>query len=164
MNKSAFTTLAGIWAAAVFVGCVSDDALIVQMRQSVAEGKAAVIAKDGVIVAELEGRGVKPILDVLDKNPAILKGAIVVDKVVGRAAAAIYVVGKTQKVVALVMSQGAVDLLRKNGVSAVADKTVPFIVNREKAGMCPMDAATLNLSDPGDIVGELRRQQKQMRQ
>ena len=48
-------------------------------------------------------------------------------------------------------------LLSDHGVKARADEVVPYIVNRRKTGMCPMDRATLDLENPEEIVARLRQ-------
>lgn len=143
------------------LGC-AELGLEARMRASLDAGKAAVIARDGQIVAELEGRGVKPLLDALDRDPHAFECAVAMDKVVGRAAAAFYVIGGAAKVIAPVMSEGAVKLLEKHGIEAVAEKTVPYIINRKGDGMCPMDRATMHLENPVAIVEEVRNQLRRM--
>ena len=138
------------------VGCLSSG-LESEMRSSIDLGKAAVVAKGGIIVLELEGRGVSPILEALDADPCAFADAVVMDRVVGRAAAAIYIVGRAREVTALVMSEGALELLLNHGVKTRADEIVPYIVNRRKTGMCPMDRATLEMENPEEIVARLRQ-------
>jgi len=132
-----------------------DDELARQMRAALDAGKVAVIAKGGTIVRELEGRGVKPLLDVLSDDANAFAGAIAMDRIVGRAAAAIYVVGRAAGVMAPVMSEEAVRLLKENGVAFEADTVVPYIVNRSGTGACPMDAATADMDAPEEIVTKL---------
>lgn len=136
-------------------GCVAPS-IIDQMRESLEGGKAAVVAKGGVLVLELEGVGVEPILTALDRDVHVFEDAIVMDRVVGRSAAAIYVLGRAQEVIAPVMSEGAWRMLEEHGVKVQADEVVSYIVNRKRTGMCPMDEATMKLDDPAAIVGRLR--------
>jgi len=133
------------------------DELVRQMRVALDAGRAAVIAKDGRIVRELDGSGVKPLLDALAEDPNAFADAIAMDRIVGRAAAAIYVVGKAARVLAPVMSEAAVRLLEEHGVASVADAVVPYIINRTRTGPCPMDAATAALTDPAEIVFAVQR-------
>lgn len=137
---------------------VSAADLLAEMRRLVVTGgAAAVVARNGVVERRLEGRGIAPILEALDANPFVFANATVADRVVGRSAAAIYVVGRAKKVVAPVMSEGARRMLEAAGIAAEADELVPRIVNREGTGQCPMDSRIEALEDPAAIVGELRR-------
>lgn len=101
-----------------------------------------------------EGKGVQPILTLLDKDA--LRDATVVDKVIGRAAAAVAIVGKVRRVHALLMSEEAKSLLEKHGVHTSADKVVPKILNRELTASCPMEATVAKETDPAKMVEALR--------
>jgi ferredoxin len=124
---------------------MSEADLLLEMKRLVAEGRSIVVARGGVISGSSDKRGVVPALEMLDSGK--LKGALVVDKIVGRAAAAAFVAGGVKKVYATVMSAGAKALLEKNGIEAGADKTVETIINRDKTGMCPMENAVKDIHD-----------------
>ena len=128
--------------------------LIAEMRAVLASGKACVVARDGVIAATGEGRGIKPLLELLDKR--LLSRALVLDRVCGRASAAICIAGKARKVVTPLASEGAKRLLEAHGVALQAEKVVPLILNRDQSGGCLMDAAVDALDDPHEIVQRLR--------
>ena len=139
---------------------MSEADLVAEMRTLIEGGKAYVIARGGVIVVSGEGRGVKPMLELLEKNAAALQDAIVMDKVCGRASAAICIVGKARKVYSPVMGADAKALLEKHGIVASAKDVVPKILNHEHTGGCPMDAATAEMTDPAAIVETLRNMLK----
>lgn len=134
---------------------ISNADLIAEMKQCLEAGKSCVVAREGVIVAQLEGRGVKPILD-YSAQPRALRGALVVDKVMGRAAAAIAIVGGAAKVHARVMSADAKKLLAARGVTATCDELVERILNRDRSGGCPLEAAVETLDEPEKMVEALR--------
>ena len=85
-----------------------------------------------------------------------VKDALVVDKIIGRAAAAACVQGGAKKVVAQVMSQDAKAFLNAHGIPAQAQTLVPMIINRKKTGMCPMEARGKALTDPKEMVAALK--------
>ena len=129
--------------------------LVAEMKGLLTRGEAAsVVAVDGVIVAREQGRGVLPLLKLLDAGK--LRRALVVDKVIGRAAAAICLVGRVRKVHALVMGEDAAALLHAHGVLATADRTVPRILNRDQSASCPLEARVEKLEDPAQMVEALR--------
>lgn len=134
---------------------MSEVDLLLEMKRLVAEGRSIVVAREGVISASSDKRGVVPAVEMLDAGR--LKGALVVDKIVGRAVAAVFVAGGVKKVYAPVMSAGAKDLLEKNGITATADSVVDTIINREGTGMCPMENAVKNTQDVGEMVEILRK-------
>ena len=83
--------------------------------------------------------------------------AVVVDKVVGRAAAAICVVGGAKRVHAAIMGADAAALLKARGIASSADRTVPRILNRDLSDGCPMERAVDGIDDPAEMVKALRR-------
>ena len=128
--------------------------LLAEMKSLVESGASCVAARDGVIVGKEAGRGIKPILKLLDDGK--LAHALVVDKVIGRAAAAICIVGNARRVHASVMGADAASLLKAHGVEAGADKTVPKILNRDLTDGCPIEQIVGGLDDPAAIVKELK--------
>ena len=131
-----------------------EGGLLAEMKTLVMSGVSCVAAKDGVIVAQERGRGIMPIMKLLSDDK--LAHALVVDKVVGRAAAAICSVGKAKKVHAMMMSAEAASLLKAHGVEASADKTVPKILNRDLTDSCPMEQTIDGIEDPAEMVKALR--------
>ena len=131
-----------------------EEGLLAEMKTLVMSGVSCVAAKDGVIVAQETGRGIMPIMKLLSDGK--LAHALVVDKVVGRAAAAICIVGKAKKVHAMMMSAEAASLLKAHGVEASADKTVAKILNRDLTDSCPMEQTVDGMEDPAEMVNALR--------
>lgn len=127
--------------------------LILAMKDLLGKGERCVLAKGGVIFAKSSERGVKPLVDFLKSGK--LKGALVVDKVIGKAAAALCVVGGARKVHGLVMTDAAKALLLAHGVEASADKMAERILNRSKTGLCPMETRVKDLSDIDAMVQAL---------
>ena len=91
-----------------------------------------------------------------------LDGAIVADKVIGRAAAAVCVLGGVRKVHASLMSEDAGAFLKLHAVEFTADETVPQIVNREKTGRCPMELAVEGVDYPAEMVKRIRDKMKSL--
>ena len=129
--------------------------LAAEMASLVTTGEAScVAARDGVIVGKASGKGLMPLFELLDKRS--LAHALVVDKVIGRAAAAICIVGKAKKVHALLMGADALSLLKAHGVEASAEKTVPKILNSDLTDDCPMEQAVDGIDDPDEMVKALK--------
>ncbi len=130
------------------------DDLYAEMDALVRGDKALVVAKNGVIVSQKEGRGIAPILNAAEAGD--LKGAIVADKVIGCAAAAIAIVGGAIEVRTPLAAEGAKALLDSRGIRLVAEKTVPTILNRAGTGSCPMEAAVKGCDDPEQMVSKIK--------
>lgn len=77
-------------------------------------------------------------------------GYCAADRVVGRAAAMLFVKAGVRAVFADVMSVGAERLLKAHGIETGCDTLADGILNRDKTGPCPMESAvrdTENIDD-----------------
>lgn len=86
-------------------------------------------------------RGVADLFDLYTQSPEVLAGASIADKVIGKGAAALMVLGGVQEVYADVISTPALLLLRKAEIAISYSREVPYIINRTKTGSCPLEAA-----------------------
>ena len=133
-------------------------------RKMLLENKAAcVLMKNNKIIMTENGRGISPLLVIYDKNKGNLRDTVVVDKVIGRATAAIAICGKVKHVHAEVMSKDAVEFLKEYGISSSQTLLVPRILNRKRNGLCPMEATVQNIKDPQKAVAALRAKQIELR-
>lgn len=97
-------------------------------------------------------RGVADLYDLYRENPSFMKGASIADKVVGKGAAALMVLGKVETVYADVISTPALTLLREANVEVIFRQEVPFIENREKTGWCPLESACSGVKSVGGYL------------
>jgi len=84
-------------------------------------------------------KGVIDLFELLTTEPDALKGASVSDKVVGKGAAALMILGEVKDVYAPLISTPALQLLKKSDIAVEYDKEVPFILNRHQADLCPLE-------------------------
>ena len=101
-------------------------------------------------------RGVAPLLVLLDRGEDV-SGFAAADKVVGKAAAFLYLRLGVAAVHATVISAPAYDLLTAHGVAVTYDTLVPAIRNRAGDGYCPMETVTLPLTDPVEAEVAIRK-------
>ena len=123
------------------VNPIAEADLLREMKSKIDAGTSVVAACGGVIIATEEGRGLEPLLKLFEAGK--LSGAVVMDKVVGRAAAAICAEGGAAKVYAVLAAKGAAEILEERGIPFAAEKTVEKILNRAKNGSCPMEKAEI---------------------
>lgn len=97
------------------------------------------VIRSGEQVRIFRERGVHDLFRLLSEEPGVLDGAFVADKVVGKGAAALMILGGVREVYADVMSAGARELLAARGIRAVCAREVPHIVNRAGTGWCPVE-------------------------
>lgn len=105
-------------------------------------GYTCVLCKNEKIFKSRE-KGVKPLLDFYESKE-VPHSFCAADKTVGRAAAFIYIALGADEVYADVMSEGAYELLLKNGTGAFYGTLTKQIINRAGTGMCPMEEICLN--------------------
>lgn len=84
-------------------------------------------------------RGIEDLLTLVASQPERLKGAIVADKIIGKAAASLMTYCGVVEVHTNVLCTPARKIFEKAGIKIFATKEVPMIRNRENSGMCPMD-------------------------
>ncbi len=101
-------------------------------------------------------RGVAPLLALLDRGEDV-SGFAAADKVVGKAAAFLYLRLGVAAVHAAVISTPAYGLLTAHGIDTTYDTLVPAIRNRAGDGYCPMETVTLPLTDPVEAEVAIRQ-------
>ena len=97
-------------------------------------------------------RGVADLYGMVKNKSGFLKGASVADKVVGKAAAALMILGEIKELYTDVISLSALVLLREAGVEPDFGRIVPFIENRDKTGWCPLERICYNQSTAEAIL------------
>lgn len=101
------------------------------------------------------GRGVKPLLAWLAAGQR-LDGFSASDRVIGKAAAMLYIQLGAVAVHGCVMSGSGLAMLQAHGVDAAYDELVPMIRNRANTGMCPIEQSVLNIDDPAEAEPPVR--------
>lgn len=107
---------------------------------------SCVLYKDGAAYTSTK-KGVAPLVEWLTQGIE-LKGFSAADKIVGKAAALLFVRSGVKEVYAPVMSKEAVDILSQYGIVAEYETLAPIIVNRSGTGPCPMEQAVAGINDP----------------
>ena len=132
-------------------------------KQALLEGGYSCVAcKDGVQKTSRQP-GVGPLLDWLEEDPSQLKGAVVADKVVGKAAALLFAYAGIRKLYAHVISEPALAYLHAAGLVVEYGGKMERILNRTKDGLCPMEQLTLHTEDPAEAYEMLKRKRLELR-
>ena len=101
-----------------------------------------------------EKRGIVPLLEHWEAGR--LKDACVADKIIGKAAAMLLILGGAKGVYGEVMSEKARDLLLEAGIETAFGVLAPYIINRKGDGLCPMEQAVLEINDPDKVPAALK--------
>ena len=97
------------------------------------------------IITSLQ-RGVTPLIKLLD-NSVKLNGFSAADKVVGKAAAFLYVLLEVDEIYSKVISRSALAVLEKNNIRVQYDVLTDAIRSRDNTGFCPMETAVMDTDD-----------------
>lgn len=101
-------------------------------------------------------KGVRDLIWLLDNEAWRLKGAVVADKVIGKAAAGLMVQGGVLAVYAKVMSRKALPLLNEAGIECYSGQIVDKIVIPEGDNRCPLEQIVDSASSAVEVECLLR--------
>ena len=119
------------------------------------EGRyTCVLCKDDMVYTSTE-RGVKPLLTWYGSG-INLKGFYAADKVVGKAAAFLYILLGVAEIYAPVMSEGAIQILENGGIKTECKLSVKEIMNRAGTGRCPMEEAVDGIANAEEALVAIR--------
>lgn len=117
-----------------------------KLRSLLEQGYTCAISVGTEILCSKD-RGVAPLLSWLKKRVNTQK-CVAVDKVVGKAAAYLYVLLGVDFVYANTMSEPAERVFQQFGVEYSYGERVLAIRNRSGDGLCPMEKAVWDIADP----------------
>ncbi len=106
-------------------------------------------------------RGIKPLVSLYQSGEDV-RVFSAADKVVGKGAAFMYLLLGMRRVYAAVISRPALALLLNNGVTVDYDTLAENIRNRQGDGLCPFEAAVLEVSDKTQAYAIIQRTMKQL--
>lgn len=110
-----------------------------QLVDLLRDEQASCVIRNGAETRIFRERGVKDLFRLLEEDPAFLAGAYIADKVVGKGAAALMVLGGVRGVYAEVVSAPALGLFSAAHIPVEYGIEVPHIINRAKTGWCPVE-------------------------
>ena len=119
------------------------------------EKDLTLVITNGTDTFESRERGVAPLLSFLASGE-IPKGCVAADRVVGKAAAFLYVLLGVRAVHARVVSVHAIEVFRHYDISWSAEEQVEAIRNRAGTGFCPMESAVRDVTDAAAVPRILR--------
>ncbi len=119
------------------------------------EGLSIIIEKNGEIVFRSYDPMLKPLFTCLTEKKELLKDSIVFDKIVGRAAAYLCIMGGVKEIYTPLASDSAIKVLDENNIKTGALKTIPLIKNRDNSDMCPMEKMAISCKTPQEFYIKL---------
>ena len=119
------------------------------------QGLTLVVVQNERVMLRSKEKELKTRALAVREKPELFKGGIVVDKVVGVAAALLLSEAQPKQVVASVMSLGARERLAKVEAAPYARELVEMILDEKKEGLCPLDAKAMGGANAGQISDEV---------
>lgn len=144
--------------------CKKSNCAFEEAKQMIRQNSAeCVVVKDNKIVAVERGRGVSPLLNLYDNRKELMKDAVIVDKVIGRAAAFIVIKGGASQVFGKITSEDAVSLLAKHKIPVTHDLLVHRILNQKRNGLCPLEDSVKTAEDADTALKSMRKRILELR-
>ncbi len=112
------------------------------------EEQCSLVIRNGDEMRVFRERGVKDLYRLFREEPGFLAGVFIADKVVGKAAAALMILGGAAEVFADVVSSPALAFLRAAGIRTSYTLEVPQILNRTQTGSCPLEERCADAATP----------------
>jgi len=106
-------------------------------------------------------RGVKPLVQWL-RSGTDFSGFSGADKVIGRATAFLYLLLGIGSVYTHVISRPALGVFQAHGIHVEYGQLVDNIINRKGDGLCPFEAAVLEIQNPGDAYEAILKKMDEM--
>lgn len=125
-----------------------------QLIEILRREKCSLVVKNHGIVTTYSKPGVRDLEHLLDHEPEVLQGAVIADKVIGKAAAAMAVVGGVKALYAEVMSKKAIPFLDEAGIAYSYGTLVDTI--KEEGDRCQLEKITAPATTPEETVTLLR--------
>lgn len=142
-----------------------------QLKQAVIilrEKKAScvMLKEDGEVHLSYE-MGIKPLMQCLRKDKKAFINTVIADKVIGKSAALLVILGGASAVHGEIMSEEAKAVLERFQIPYAYQELVPYIQNRTKTGRCPLEQSVYHIENPEtafDVlektIDELMKRQK----
>lgn len=119
-------------------------------------GHTLCLSEDGVLILD-DKRGITPLLELIASGKDV-SGYSAADKVVGKAAAALFIKCGVKQLYAAVLSKGGAKLLESHGVEYVYDTLTDAIINRAGTDACPMEKAVRDIEEIEDMYVAILRE------
>ena len=119
--------------------------------------QVSLLVRNAGLTTEYNQRGVNDLLQLVNNEPERLRGAVVADKMIGKAAAALMVVGGVKRVYTNLICTPAREMLQKAGIRVIAEQEVDMIMNRDRTDQCPIDKKLNGIDDAIQCVAILNQ-------
>ena len=152
MKTKLIQSIFAILAVVTLISCNRQRPDGAAMLQQLNDQHASLLVYNHGELTDYHQRGVRDLLMLVQDEPERLQGAIVADKMIGKASAALIVLGGVEEVHTNIICTPAKELLQSAGIQLFFAEEVPYIINRAKTGQCPLDSRLSEVSAPSDCL------------
>lgn len=118
---------------------------LIKAKMLFESGEYTCVLCKGDAILTSKDRGVKPLIEFFESGD--YRGFSAVDKIIGKAAAHLYILMGVISVHASVMSREANELLSKHNIKTSFDTLTESVINRKGDDICPMEKAVAGAED-----------------
>ena len=109
-----------------------------------------VVIKNNKILAKKMGSGIKPIIEIIDEMKNSINGAVLGDRILGKASALLSRFAKVNGVYSPKATKKAIAILILAGIPNQIDKMVPYLKNKNGDDICPFEKLLDNIDSPDE--------------
>lgn len=113
------------------------------------------VVRSGDTIRIFRERGISDLYRLLTEEPALLRGAAIADKVVGKGAAALMILGGVERIYADIISRPALEMLLRHGLKVCHSLVVEHIINRKGTDWCPVEKRCRGVNTPTECLTEI---------
>ena len=121
------------------------------------EDVSVVVVQYGKIWSKKKGKGIRPILEVVDELGQDIKGAVIGDRILGKASSLLCRYSKVGGVYSPQGTKTAIALLIMGGIPCQIDQLIPQITNKSGNGLCPFEKLLRDVNEPEEAYNILRK-------
>ncbi len=121
-----------------------------------------VIVKNGDVIFETKNTGISGLLQAIEELDKNLVASSIADKIVGVAAAMLFVYSGASSVFAQTISTKSIKVLKDHNIEFLFEKKVSNILNRSKNDVCPFEKLAFSSSNAKDAYVKLNSLVRQM--
>ena len=114
------------------------------------KGNSLMVYKDGALIFESSLGGIRPHLKAIDELGEELEGTLMVDKILGRAAAFLVIYSKAAEAITNIVSSPGKQVLDEYNVKFSYQEEVPHIKMKNGVIFCPFESMVQGISDPDE--------------
>ena len=113
-------------------------------------GNSLMIYQNGELIFESSLKGIRPHLKAIDELGSRLESSLMVDKILGRAAAFLMIYGRAGEAIAAVLSTPGRRVLEKYNLKFSYAEEVPHIKMENGVIYCPFERMVQGIDDPDE--------------